>query len=74
MVIENFSRDQVGSEDEPIEFHISVYFVVVTLSTVGYGEIVPVTDWGKVMVIFVIVATIVIIPTQSTELLRLMSM
>jgi len=30
----------------------SVYFVVVTVTTIGYGEIVPITDTGKIFTIF----------------------
>lgn len=33
----------------------AVYFTVVTVSTVGYGDIVPVTQIGKIFVIFLII-------------------
>lgn len=55
-------------------FHDSFYFIIVTLMTVGYGDINPTTELGQVMSIMVIGATIVIVPQQTTELLRLISM
>ncbi|MDT7902349.1 MAG: ion channel [Acidianus sp.] len=33
----------------------SIYFTVVTLSTVGYGDIVPITPIAKIFVVVVIV-------------------
>ena len=61
MIVENTKRRGA----EVLDFHTSIYFVVVTLSTVGYGDINPVTDLGNVMVLAVILMTIVIIPRQT---------
>lgn len=47
MVAENFAR----TEDEELRFHQAIYFVIVTLATVGYGEIYPDTELGKIFVI-----------------------
>src|SRR5512147_2181832 len=33
----------------------SVYFVIVTMATVGYGDVHPVTAWGKVFAMVLIV-------------------
>jgi len=46
----------------PLKFHDSSYFVVVTLLTVGYGDINPMSYLGKLVVLFIIVFTIVLIP------------
>ena len=36
-----------------IEIYIeSVYFTIITLSTIGYGDIIPVTPQEKILVIF----------------------
>ena len=51
-----------------------IYFVIVTLSTVGYGEIVPKSSLGRGYVIFVISITLVLIPKQTSELINLMSL
>lgn len=53
---------------------MAVYFVVVTLLTVGYGDIIPNTTWGKLLVIFLVILTIVLVPKQTNELLRLMNL
>jgi hypothetical protein len=55
MVIENF---RVGSE---LNFNQTLYFVVVTLATVGFGDIFPQTTYGKILTTFIIVYTIVIV-------------
>jgi Ion channel len=69
-VVENKKR----KIDDPnyLQFHDSVYFVIVTLATVGYGDEVPSTEFGRVVVLFIIFFTIVLIPAQTNELLRLM--
>ena len=30
----------------------SIYFVIVTITTIGYGDLVPTTYWGKIFTIF----------------------
>ena len=54
--------------------HVSLYFVIITLLTVGYGDINPTNTISKCIVMFIIVFTIFFIPKQTNELLRLMSL
>ncbi len=61
-------------EDVNMMFHDALYFVVVTLFTVGYGDIYPDSSPGKIVVIIIILLTIIIIPQQTNELLRLMNL
>jgi hypothetical protein len=70
-IVENVERDK----DAPnyLQFHDSVYFVIVSLATVGYGDEIPSTEFGRIIVLFIIFFTIVLIPAQTNELLRLMS-
>jgi len=68
-VVENRER----AVAERYQFHDALYFGVVTLLTVGYGDITPQTEFGKFIVIFIVIFTIVLIPKQTNELLRLMS-
>jgi hypothetical protein len=55
-------------------FHDALYFVVVTLFTVGYGDFQPETNFGRTIVLFIIIFTIILIPQQTNELLRLMNL
>jgi len=56
-------------------FHDALYFIFVTLPTVGYGDITPKTDLGKIVIMGVIIFFIIImIPSQTTELVRLLSL
>ena len=57
-----------------VTFHEMIYFVVVTLATVGYGDVIPYSEEGRVCVIIFIVIVLVLLPKQSNELIRLMGM
>jgi hypothetical protein len=54
-----------------LNFHTSVYFVIVTLLTIGYGDIYPASNRGMLVVIFLMIITVVLIPSSTSELLRL---
>lgn len=46
------------------------YFSVVSLTTVGYGDIVPTTDFGKIFVSLYLLAGIGIIAAFASNLIR----
>lgn len=48
-------------------FHNIIYFVVVTLSTVGYGDITIDSPYAKLCVIILVILAVVLIPNQSSE-------
>lgn len=48
---------------EKLSWVDSIYFCVITLATVGYGDITPTTDIGKIFTIFYILSGIGIIAT-----------
>lgn len=64
----------VAEKHQVNSFHDSLYFVVVTLFTVGYGDLQPETNFGRTIVLFIIIFTIILIPQQTNELLRLMNL
>jgi|LauGreDrversion4_2_1035121.scaffolds.fasta_scaffold41126_8 hypothetical protein len=67
-VVENRQRNdenrKLPKEDQLniLQFHDSVYFVIVSLATVGYGDEIPMSEFGRVIVLFIIFFTIVLIP------------
>jgi len=50
----------------------AMYFSIVTIATVGYGDITPISPIGKVVTILVIIAGLTLIPWQLGKLLQVM--
>lgn len=73
-MIETDKNHGCSSQINPATFHEMIYFVVVTLATVGYGDVVPESEEGRVCVIGLIIIVLVLIPKQTNELIRLMGM
>lgn len=59
------------SEGVEFEFHHAVYFVFVTLSTVGFGDITPQTTGSQFIVMIMIIAVVLVIPRQINRLTEL---
>ena len=53
-------------------FHDFLYFTVVTISTVGYGDIYPVSEEGRFVIICLIIFAAFLIPKETGELLTLL--
>jgi hypothetical protein len=51
-----------------------IYFTVVTLATVGYGDVTPKSEEGRLCVIILIIIVLTVIPKQTNELIRLMGL
>jgi voltage-gated potassium channel len=51
-------------------FGDAFYYTVVTLSTVGFGDIVPMTAAGKWITVASILAAIIVIPRQASKILK----
>lgn len=52
-------------------FHHYIYFVIVSLTTVGYGEIIPQSIFGQFMIILLVVVILVVVPDKTSELINL---
>lgn len=51
-------------------FFDAVYFVVVTMTTVGFGDVTPTSDAGKLMTVLMILTGIALIPWQLGDLIK----
>lgn len=67
-VAENNTRYPDGQVENFLD---AIYFVIVSLTTVGYGDIAPKSREGKIVVIGMIVIGIVLLPPQIQKLLDL---
>ena len=61
-LIENNATDGNG-----MTFNQSLYFMVVTISTVGYGDITPSSVIGQVFCMVIILVAIILIPMQTSD-------
>ncbi|MFH1276219.1 MAG: potassium channel family protein [Candidatus Woesearchaeota archaeon] len=52
----------------------TIYFVIVTLATVGYGDITPISPLGKVITVLMIISGIALIPWQLGKLIKVLIM
>ncbi|PRP83760.1 hypothetical protein PROFUN_09092 [Planoprotostelium fungivorum] len=54
---------------EGLEFHNSLYFT--TFTTVGYGDIIPLTEAGRMAMIIIIVSGLVLLSYKSSQLISI---
>jgi len=52
----------------------TMYFVIVTIATVGYGDITPISWAGKALTVTTILAGIALIPWQIGKLIKILFM
>lgn len=63
-----YAESRINPEDFSTFFD-AVYFSVVTLTTVGFGDMTPVSDYGRVITMLIIISGIVFIPWQVRNLI-----
>jgi len=51
-------------------FGDAFYFTVVTLATVGFGDIIPLSAAGRMVTVVMIISGIILIPWQVSRLVR----
>lgn len=67
-VIYLISSYDTSSFTESLSWFDSLYFVIVSVTTVGYGDITAVTEFSRLIVIVIICIGFIIIPVQVTAL------
>jgi voltage-gated potassium channel Kch len=66
--------DDDGWSQSGIQFHDALYFAFVTFSTVGYGDISPVSPAGRLVMIVLIGYFIYLVPVETGKLTELIAM
>ncbi|RLM57010.1 ion transporter [Halobellus sp. Atlit-31R] len=65
-----FYSAESGANPGVETFGDAFYYTVVTLSTVGFGDVVPVTRVGRWVTVGSILAAIIVIPRQASKILK----
>ena len=52
-------------------YHHYIYFIIVSLTTVGYGDIMPISVLSKFTMVFFVILILAVIPSQTDELISL---
>ncbi|TMW62365.1 hypothetical protein Poli38472_009858 [Pythium oligandrum] len=69
--VENGDRSEGAPQ---ITFGDALYFLVVTMATVGFGDIAPTTTGGKAVAVAVIIISFTVIPTELARLKDVMAL
>ncbi|KAH9312112.1 hypothetical protein KI387_027147, partial [Taxus chinensis] len=56
-----------------LTFYHAFYFIIVTISTVGYGDITMNSDWGRAVALLTILIAIIVLPVQINKIMELAS-
>ena len=56
-----------------LTFYHAIYFIIVTISTVGYSDITMHSDWGRAVTLFTILIALLILPAQINNIMELAS-
>lgn len=79
-LIRNSNSDDISSSTgkasavKIYQFHDMLYYMFVTLSTIGYGDITPKTLVGRFSIIITIFLILIIVPTQSEKLFTILAL
>ena len=65
-----FYAEHPGNGAEFSTFFDAFYFSIVALTTVGFGDIAPITQWGRIITIIMILSGAILIPWQLSGLIK----
>ncbi|WP_336002604.1 ion transporter [Halorientalis halophila] len=65
-----FYSVETASNPDVSTFGDAFYYAVITLSTTGFGDIIPVTTAGRWVTVGAILAAIIVIPRQASKFVR----
>ena len=54
------------------KFHDFLYFIFTTTATIGYGDIFPLTELGRVIIIILICIMVILVPQKISELMSIL--
>ncbi|MCO5581098.1 hypothetical protein L7F22_034974 [Adiantum nelumboides] len=62
--LENGFSAEMKTASNSLTYWQSFYFLIVTVATVGYGDVVPTTAAGQILAVLSIIGTVVVLPSQ----------
>jgi voltage-gated potassium channel len=65
-----FQVENPSNSEDFGTFLDALYFAVVTMTTVGYGDVTPISEAGRGLTVMMILTGIALIPTQVSRLIR----
>ncbi|XP_057842888.2 uncharacterized protein LOC131052279 isoform X1 [Cryptomeria japonica] len=69
----NIKRENNCGTHGCLTFYHAFYFIIVTISTVGYGDITMNSDWGRAVSLLTILIALFILPVQINKIMELAS-